>query len=311
MQQETSDKKGIYLVANQKSETFCENLIYSIRASGCTLPIRVIPFGGQAVASTYILKEAELYPLTSFPQLGLNFVAELRTVLVDCPMGFLYRFLAWFGDWDTFIYSDNDVVALMNWEYVLDFTNTHDFVHADEEYITEGKYNYDNPEEIELIFGQDALLSAFTAGHFAARKNEQFIADMKQAVQWYTKNPGIAKKHDQALMHIASLLGNWKIKNLCRHPHNWLSTWAGNYTNTLQVVHKIQHSNIYKPISHLHYSGHTPSGTKPIEDFLYANADERKRTAQLFVRGARDLSGYTYLQLLRKKVTIRIKKLMN
>jgi hypothetical protein len=34
-------------------------------------------------------------------------------------MGFFTAFLAWFTDWDEIIYSDNDIVALMNWERLL------------------------------------------------------------------------------------------------------------------------------------------------------------------------------------------------
>ena len=46
MDKQVTNKRGIYLVANFSSEAFCENLIHYIRASGCSLPIRIIPFGG-------------------------------------------------------------------------------------------------------------------------------------------------------------------------------------------------------------------------------------------------------------------------
>ena len=52
--------KGIYLVANKKSEALCANLIYSIRESGCKLPIRIIHFGGEKIKSSFILNEVEL-----------------------------------------------------------------------------------------------------------------------------------------------------------------------------------------------------------------------------------------------------------
>ena len=37
-------RRGIYLVANRRSQAECDNLIASIRRCGCRLPIHVIPF---------------------------------------------------------------------------------------------------------------------------------------------------------------------------------------------------------------------------------------------------------------------------
>ena len=309
MEEIIKNKRGIYLVANRKSESFCENLIYSIRTTGCLLPIRLIPFGGLPVKSTYILEQAEVYELSRFPKEGLEFINQLRTVLVDCPLGFLYRFLAWFGDWDEFIYSDNDVVAFLNWEKITAYLNEYDFVHADEEYTTYGKYNYYDPELIERIFGTGSLLTAFTAGHFAARCNQSFVADMVSACEWYKNNPGIPKKHDQSLMHIASLIGNWKILNLCKEPNNWLSPWAGDYDNTLTIIQAIQRNYSKNFISHIHYSGGIPTGTSPVEELLFASSDTKTRLRALIYRGMKDLSGISYLNTLKRKAKVKMKAL--
>src|SRR5690554_1327402 len=105
-------KRGIYLVANYKSQDMCENLVFSIRNSNCQLPIRLIHFGGKEINSSYLLSQVEVVYFQSFPTEAKEFIFNLKSVLNDCPMGFLYRFLALFSDWDEFIYSDNDVVAL-------------------------------------------------------------------------------------------------------------------------------------------------------------------------------------------------------
>lgn len=302
------NKRGIYLVANLNSEVFCENLIYSIRESGCDLPIRLIPFGGAPIRSKFILKEVEVYGLSRFPLAAHDFIKELRTVLVDCPMGFLYRFLTWFGDWEEFIYSDNDVVALMNWEDLLRYLDDYDFVHADEEYITHGEFNYDKPDELEKIFGTGSLLTAFTAGHFVARCNKNFTVDMVQAIKWFKENPAIPRKHDQSLMHIASLLGNWKILNLCRVPHNWLSSWAGDYNNTLSIIQTIQTKGRHRSISHIHYSGDKPSGTQPIDDLLFAKSDSKSRLRAIVLGGIKEISGYSFFLAKRKSLMRLLRK---
>ena len=146
--------RGIYLVANLKSQALCENLIYSIRQSGCGLPIKLIHFGGDKVNSAYILSQVELIEISSFPEEGIKFIDNLQTVLTDCPRGYLHRFLAWFGEWDEFIYSDNDIVALMNWEELFTYMPGYDLVHSDEEYLTKGRFNHNKIEFLKKIIWQ-------------------------------------------------------------------------------------------------------------------------------------------------------------
>ena len=288
-------KRGIYLVANQKSQRMCENLIFSIRNTGCKLPIRIIHFGGKAVNSDYLLAEAELVYFEDAPQEAQAFVQELRTVLTDCPLGYLYRYLAWFSDWDEFIYSDNDVVALCNWEILLDQLESFDeaqgfdLVHTDEEYTTKGVFNYNRPDKLCEIFGDNALGSAFTAGHIAVKKNGKMVDDFRAAMVWFKQHPEIPQKHDQSLMHVSSLLGNWKILNLCKE-QNWLSSWAGDYRNSLHLIQKIQGHNAR--ISHIHYSGGTPNGDLAIQDLLLSREDDKGRMKQLAGIVVNHFSGY-------------------
>lgn len=288
-------KRGIYLVANQRNATLCANLVFSIRAAGCQLPIRLIHFGGQPVQAPELLQQVQLMRAEDFPREAQDLVSELATVLTDCPRGFLYRFLGWFGDWDEFIYSDNDIVALMNWERLFEFMPGHDLVHADEEYTTQGRFNYDQPGRIEEIFGKGSLLSAVTAGHFLARRDDKLVADMRQAIAWFRQNPGIAKRHDQALLHVASLVGRWKMLNLCQPPHGWLSSWAGDYRNPLALVQAIQ-SNPVRNISHIHYSGGAPVGIEPMADFLSANLSPKQRTDRLTRLGILKIAGWLKIQ---------------
>lgn len=298
-------KRGIYLVANLKSQEICENLVYSIRQSGCNLPIRIIHFGGDEISSPYLKSEVEWQGLDIFPAEAQDLISNLRSVLTDCPMGFLYRFFAWFSDWDEFIYSDNDVVALCNWDILFEHLQEYDLVHADEEYTTKGKFNYDKPEEVKKIFGDSALDSAFTAGHIVVKRNPHMVAHINQAVEWYKQNPDIPKKHDQALMHIASLLGNWKVLNLCKPPHNWLSSWAGDFRNSLQIIQALQSTD--RKISHIHYSGGTPKGNLAIQDLLFSYTDDQKRLLKLTLLGLNSFSGYATLN----HNLVRIKRFLN
>ena len=318
-------KKGIVLVANLKSQWYCENLIYSIRQSGCQLPIRLIHFGGEPVNSKQILDEVEFLTIDDFSLEAKDFIANLRSVLTDCPLGFLYRFLAWFSDWDEFIYSDNDIVALLNWERMFEFTEGYDLVHADEEYTTFGIYNYDKPKKIKEIFGEYSLSTAITAGHILVKKKPKMIADIKAAVEWFKQNPEIPKKHDQSLLHIATLIGDWKLLNLCKPPFNWLSSWSGDYKNSLDLIQAIQCSKQRKTnsfntwfsnlsdakkyeyeqaskringvsISHLHYSGRGRIGAEAIDDLMFSSHTDENRMMRYLKIQVADLFYVTFIK---------------
>ena len=325
-------KKGIVLVANLKSQWYCENLIYSIRQSGCQLPIRLIHFGGEPVNSKQILDEVEFLTIDDFSLEAKDFITNLRSVLTDCPIGFLYRFLAWYSDWDEFIYSDNDIVALMNWEHLFDYTQSHDLVHADEEYTTQGIFNYLMPKKVEEIFGNGCLSTAVTAGHIVVNKSPKMIADMNAAVDWFKLNPDIPRKHDQSLLHIASLIGNWKVLNLCKPPFNWLSSWSGDYKNSLDLIHAVQDigqrktdsfkvwfsnlseddKNQYEKqslpkdnkvsISHLHYSGRGRIGAKAIDDLMFSRQTDENRMMRYLKIQVADLFYITFIKQQIKRV---------
>lgn len=300
-------KRSIFLVANKKSEAQCANLIYSIRESGCRLPINLIHFGGEEITSAFIKKEVTFMYESDFSDEARNFIDRVQSVITSCPRGFLFRFLSLFSDYDEFIYSDNDIVALCNWETLFDYVGDNDLVHADLEYTTKGKYNYYKPESVKKLFGEHALESAITAGHILIKRDQKIIDDIDKALEWFKSNYGIPKRHDQTLLHVASLLGDWKIRNLCKED-NWLSSWAGHFKNNLDIILKIQAG---QRISHLHYSGGTPSGTAPVDDLLFSNLQKKPRVKRLVSAGLKDITGLSTLDSYRKRGKNRLKIIMN
>jgi hypothetical protein len=291
------------LVANLKSQVLCETLIYSLRQSGCSLPVRLIHFGGEKITSEYILSQVEFLTIDDFSPEAKSFITNLRKVLTACPLGFLYRFLAFFSDWDEFIYSDNDVIALTDWEKLFDFMPGYDLVHADEEYTTSGRFNYKDPGAVNEIFGDQALTTAVTGGHFAIHLRPGLIEDMNKAAEWFLKHPDIPKMHDQALLHITALIGQWRMLNLCKTPYNWLSTWAGDYKNPLELIHAIQATPTHNIISHLHYSGRTPRGDLPIEDLLFSNFSSRDRLIKYIRIGLEELLLLNFIKRQQKRIS--------
>lgn len=297
---------AIYLVANRRSECDFSNLVRSIRSSGCTIPIALIPFDGDRIRDKTLLKEVQVMEPEEFPIEAREFVAELTETLAQCPGGFLRRFLAFWGPYERFIYSDNDIVALSNWHDWLGILGDHDLLHADEEYRTKGKYNFTRPSGLEEAFGEGALEAAITAGHFAVRRSDKLVDDMRTALQWMKENSEICKMHDQTLVHVASILGQWDCLNLCKPPHQWLSSWAGDYESPLELIHAGQAG---RRISHLHFSGYGPhSFSRAVDPIRTSFLSDKDRNRLLLIEQIRAISGYNEGLRLWKRLKQKIVK---
>jgi hypothetical protein len=292
----SSPKRGIYLVANERSAAECYNLIYSIRQCGCQLPIRVIPYGGKPFHLRAPIDDVHLLSISDFPSEGLRFLEELEKRIPQCSSGLLRRFLPWFGEFDEFLYSDNDVVALMNWEELFPFLDHYEIVHADYEYRTGGIFNAYQPDRFEELLGPGALERALTAGHFLCRRSPRQTIDLLDAVAWMETHPEIPKWHDQALLHITLARAKWPALNLCKPPHNWASSWAGHYKNVLDLFQTIQVAR--RPISHLHYSGGISTRTKPIDELLFSGFSPLQRNRRLLWALVREAGGLAAIQNL-------------
>jgi hypothetical protein len=294
---------AIYLVANKKSQDDFSNLIYSIRSSGCELDIILIPFGGEPIEDQNILNKVKVMHVDTFPPESLDLINRLQGVL-QCPQGFLRRFLAFYGPYEKFIYSDNDIVALSDWSLMINHLSDYDFVHADNEYKTQSRYNFKDVSIPEALFDPSFHLQALTAGHFAAIRSQKFIDSFYSAIDWMAVNHKACKLHDQTLFQVASLLGRWKSLNLCKEPNNYLSSWAGAYPNTLNLIQKIQNGN---SITHLHYAG-APTGLffNPIDELLLSSRTPRDRQFKITSSWIKRQSGYNYLRRILKKLKRRL-----
>lgn len=307
--QNQARKRGIYLVANQRSAAQCNNLIASIRRCGCTLPIRVIPYGGSPMFLDPRCEGVKLLALSDFPAEGLAFWKEIAGRIPQCNSGHLRRFLCWFGEFDDFLYSDNDIVALMNWEELFSHLESYDLVHADEEFNTGGRFNMHQPDRFEELMGAGSLQAALTAGHFLCRRSPQHPADMLAALAWMEAHPAIPIWHDQTLLHVTVVLAHWHVLNLCKAPNHWASSWAGDYKDALDLIRTIQVKR--QPISHLHYSGGVASGTKPIDDLLLSSLPVKQRNRKLLRALLWQASGLREIVGQYRRVKHKIKRLRN
>jgi hypothetical protein len=295
--------RGIYLIANRQSREECWNLIFSIRGCGCRLPIRIIPYGDEPLRADPKWEDVRLLSINEFSAEGLSFVDELKRRMPQCPMGLLRRFFCWFGEFDEFLYSDNDIVALMNWEELFSYLDTYDLVHADLEHTTNAVYNMRQPARFEELMGPGSLEFAMTAGHFLCRPKPRHRSDLLAGLAWMETHPDVPIWHDQALMHVTLALAKWPVLNLCKPPHNWAGTHAGSYENAWEVIRAIQLGK--RPISHLHFSGGVASGTSAIDELLLVNLPEKERKRKLMRALAWEASGLKAVGGLAKRAARR------
>jgi hypothetical protein len=301
--------RGIYLVANQISSDLCHNLIYTIRQCGCRLPIRVIPFGGEPIRVDPSLEDVKLLRLDDFPAEGLAFVSELKR-RIPCRPGWLHRYLAWFGEFAEFIYSDNDVIALTNWENLFPYLAACELVHADHQFRDGARFNWVQPDRIEALLGPDALDRAINSGHFVCRPSPYQLTDLMTALHWMEAHRELHKWQDQVLLNAAVALGKWQVLNLCKPPHNWSNSSANHYQNLFDVFRSVQVDR--KPISHIHYAGYNPVGTRPVDELIFTNLPITERNRKLLWALAREKSGVTEAQRLlrraRQKAEYRLRR---
>jgi len=276
---------------NSKSSSQAGNL------SGCESPVVLDPrWDG-----------VKLLALRDFPAEGLAFLTELKGRIRKCNPGHLRRFLCWFGEFDEFLYSDNDIVALMNWEELFPYLEDYEVVHADTEFTTGGKFNMERPDRFEELMGAGALQVAMTAGHFLCRRSARHPADLLAGLTWMEAHPEVPMWHDQTLLHVTMVLGQWRVLNLCKQPHGWASSWAGDYKNVLDLIGTIQVKR--QSISHLHYSGGIASGTEPIDELLLSSLPVKKRNRKLLRALLWRASGLRAVQSQIRRVKHKIKRL--
>lgn len=300
-------RRGIYLVANRRSETECSNLIDSIRRCGCRLPIRIIPFDERPAVLRRRWEDVAQVTLADFPADGQEFFRELTSRHRGCHPGYLRRFLAWFGEFDEFLYSDNDIVALMNWEELFSRLEHYDVVHADSEYTTGGRFNLRDPQRFVELMGPGSLEAALTSGHLLVRRRQHHPADLLAGLAWMEAHREIPIWQDQVLLHVTILVAGWRVLNLCKPPHNWASSWAGDYKDVLELFRVLQVER--RPISHIHYSGGLGNGTRPVDELLWSHLTNDERNRRQLRALLRQALGVNAMVLLQSKVRRKIGEL--
>lgn len=286
-------KRGIYLVANRRSQRHAESLVTSIRSAGCELPIAVVNFGGEPLVRSSSLNDVVFLDDSSFSPEAFSFVSELSSSTNQCPLGYLKRFLALFGPFDEFVYSDNDIVAVLDWGLLFDSLGENLILHADHEYLTNGRFCYRDATRVAELLGSDVFQSAITAGFFVMRRDARIVDALRLANEWIRNYPEVVIANDQTLLHLAIVLGRLPTVNLCQGHDRWMSPWAGDYCSHLDLLQKVASGG---RLSHIHFSGGTPSVVSPLGDFLTVSFSSDRRLWSFVSASLREVTRWNFVE---------------
>lgn len=111
---------GIYFLANDRVREWVITAVESIRARGCTLPIAIIPFDDQTceLAALSHRYGYQIWNDASLARLDAIGRAVYPGNRVNTHM--FRRLASFWGPFDQFIFTDVDIVAMMNWNEILE-----------------------------------------------------------------------------------------------------------------------------------------------------------------------------------------------
>jgi hypothetical protein len=128
-------------------------------------------------------------------------------------------------------------------------------------------------------------------------------------IAWMEAHPEVPIWNDQTLLLVTLVLAQWRVLNLCRQPHGWASSWAGDYKNVLDLIRTIQVER--RPISHLHYSGGIATCAEPIGELLLTGLPAKERDRKLLRALLWQASGLRAIARRYGRVKHKIKRLKN
>lgn len=168
---------GIYFLANDIASDWVHVATESLRAKGCTLPICIIAFDAQTqrlerMARKYKFEIWHDPLIDRLETIGIQFYPN------DPVNRRMFRRLASFwGPYDNFIFSDVDMVALMNWDEILTA-----FVQSGSKFWyfdrSENRVYHPGPLLDELQARGRAVM--FNGGMFASSRNVMTFETMQE-----------------------------------------------------------------------------------------------------------------------------------
>lgn len=193
--------QGICYLANDRVLDWLIASVNSVRANGCTVPIAVIPFDTRCTRLEQWCVKHDVLVLPSdnldaLDEIGMRFNPGITSAKM-CR-----KFAAFWGPFETFLFLDSDIVALMDLtEFFRAFHNAPvDFLYFD----SDPKFVFEEGEFQKMML-EKYLGETFSAGAFMSRRG---IFTLKRVQE-------LASQAEQVKTEFRSRSGDQSLLNYC------------------------------------------------------------------------------------------------
>lgn len=254
---------SIITLANRPVEIAFQVMVRSLRAVGCELPVRVIPYDEQKFDlpdGCEWWEDDKLFAWLDRAATPGHASKVMRKYL--CLLHGEYQFV------------DADVVWLRNPQEVLaphtGFVTSCGHWHNPGDTVT--------AESRALLAERSTLWPAkvFNSGQFACDRALYSFDELQRAAEDPQARGTVLQNrfHEQAGMNLLVNLSKVPVTNLTLPPCSMESTWAGDYAGDPE---RYWGDSMRKPYL-MHWAGMNPNGSRPVDDlfFDYLTPDERE-----------------------------------
>lgn len=256
------NRKGVYVLANDKVIEQTTALLNSIRAHDPGVEIALIPYDDNYLEMEEL--SSRNYGVQIFPNLDLLEKIDQLSAKTWNPQGkapwgalkMLRKFACWFGDFDEFAYIDTDIVMLESISNYFTYFEQADFINNDFQANTEIQFIFREAICEDPQLATENLSDVFNAGLFCSKKGLISYEQLEQLFHSTAQQPDsfYAEYIDQSLLNYWLLQNDISRLNLTRVPERGSGSWGGTqvfeYDGDILMDPRAQ-----KPVSYLHWAG--------------------------------------------------------
>jgi hypothetical protein len=256
-----NQKKGVYIVANDRVIEQAIALLNSIRFYDPDIPVVMIPFDDNYQQVAQILKEKHRVTLYK----DLDFIKQLSQQLFDIfgenffdKPNKLRKQACWFGEFDEFIYIDTDIVVFEPLSNSFQYFDNYDFICCDYQHKSQLK-NIFTPKILEAgVITEADIQDTFNSGFWGSKKSMISEAQLTKIFTECAKNPEYfdfsQKVSDQPIFNYMVLTRIDRRFNIVRRQGGAPGNWGGS-THFERQGDILVDTKINQPLQFIHWAG--------------------------------------------------------
>jgi hypothetical protein len=176
---------GVYIVGNNKVKDHVVALYNSLRLYNPTIDVTLIPYSSdyQTILDSCPIKLFNNLPLIKDLDRCLrDFFTWPQAPVQANKYPRLHNLLAWFGEYDQFVYMDADIVAFVDIEqFAKNLLSKGQFICYDRQYLHHGRWVFTN--DWRKYYPETAIQKIFNGGFWGSHKGLISLADIERLLK--------------------------------------------------------------------------------------------------------------------------------